>query len=89
MALSHHPGVYPDSALLNLILGWARRYSPIEQVSEAIALRTIRVVSSDPDLVEERDLKLSLFKVLHRVALEDLKITSLCYGIKDAPDQAA
>jgi hypothetical protein len=88
MSLSEGTGASTTSPLLNLLRNWARRYTPLKPLSEGIAGRTISLLAANPELIEGRDLRLSVFRVLHRVALEDLMLVSRTKQVNEEPDPA-
>jgi hypothetical protein len=58
---------------LAMLKGWASRYTPDEAVADRIAQRAAWLAATDPDILDNSNIKRSLMIVVHRLALEELK----------------
>jgi len=60
------------SSVQNLLLDWARRYTPSDDISEEITRDTLLAMAVRPELRDNPDLRLHLFRVLHQVARDHI-----------------
>ncbi|MCJ8518334.1 hypothetical protein ABID21_001355 [Pseudorhizobium tarimense] len=75
LVASTFAGASTSAELKQVLLRWAKRYTPDDTIAERIAQRAALVATADAEIPFDPDLERQLFTVLHAVALDELGLT--------------